>query len=139
MSVTTPDGNVTNTSYSGNTTTVPDQSSNATQTQADALGRVTLVVEYPGSSPHLNLQTWYTYNVLGNLTKVLKCNAGGSGNTCAGQARSFQYDQLGRQTQAINPESGTVNYSYVLAIAKKEMPQTRAGARAAISMMPMTG
>ena len=41
------------------------------------------------------------------------------------RTRSFQYDSLGRLTQAANPESGTINYSYDAAsnLFQKAAPQ----------------
>ncbi|MBX3282033.1 MAG: RHS repeat protein [Acidobacteria bacterium] len=52
------------------------------------------------SSP--NQPTYYSYDVLNNLTTV---NQGV-------QTRNFVYDSLSRLLSATNPESGTINYSY---------------------------
>jgi YD repeat-containing protein len=68
------------------------------------------VIEDYGTS---NLTTNYSYDLLGDLTTVMKCSAGRSGPNCpSGQLRSFTYDGLGRMTQATNPESNTFTYSY---------------------------
>ena len=74
--------------------------------QTDGLGRMTYVYEDPATA---NYETDYTYNVLDDLTGVTQ--KGGSTST-NWRNRSFQYDSLGRLTQAVNPESGTINYSY---------------------------
>jgi|GEM_PF-1012891 len=105
-SVKTPDGNTTTTTYSGNNTDVVDPTNRDTRTATDALGRVTFVFEdFKGSM----LQTQNTYNAAGSLTKVLKCSASGCSS---GQTRTFTYDAMQRLTQAVNPESGTYQYSY---------------------------
>ena len=113
-------------SHLGNTTTVSDASSKATETISDGLGRVTSVIEDPGSSGHLNLTTNYGYDVLGDLTSVYKCSANGCGS---GQSRTFAYDSLARMTQSTNPESGTVTYSYVGSSPQSTL-QSRTDARA---------
>ncbi len=97
--VTTSDGAVAGTSYSGNVTTASDAAGHARQSSGNALGWLTQVVEDPGG---LNYTTMYSYDAMGDLTGVNQ----------SGQTRSFVYDSLGRLTQATNPESGTVSYSY---------------------------
>jgi len=67
---------------------------------------MTYVWEDPANA---NYETDYTYNVLDDLTGVTQ--KGGSTST-SWRNRSFQYDSLARLTQAANPESGTINYSY---------------------------
>ena len=52
-----PDNNNTTTSYSGNCATATDPQSKARKTCADGLGRLTSVLEDPGSSPHLTSTT----------------------------------------------------------------------------------
>jgi len=106
--VTQADGSVITTSFSGNCTTVTDEASHARKSCLDGLGRMTSVWEDPGSSPHLNYETDYTYDVLGNLTNVNQ--KGSSGGTA--RTRTFQYDSLSRLTSAQNPESGTILYNY---------------------------
>jgi YD repeat-containing protein len=82
-------------------------------TTADALGRITKVVEDPGSPVcsasvpqpcHFNYITTYGYDALDDLTGVNQ----------SGQMRTFTYDSLKRLTKAVNPESGTINYAYDL-------------------------
>ncbi|MBV8867310.1 MAG: RHS repeat protein, partial [Acidobacteriaceae bacterium] len=100
--VKTADGAVASTSYSGNVTTVTDQAGNQRSSNTDARGRLTQVVEDPGSSPHLNYVTSYSYDALDDLRTV----------TQSGQSRSFSYDGRGLLLSANNPESGAVTYSY---------------------------
>lgn len=91
-SVTTSDNAVVVTSYSGNQVTVTDQAGKKRSSVTDALGRLTQVIEDPGGS--LAAQTYYTYDVLGNLRKVEQGT----------QSRHFMYDSLSRLTRARNPE-----------------------------------
>jgi RHS repeat-associated protein len=107
--ITEPDGSQINTSYQGSCATVTDEAGNARESCTDALGRITGVWEDPGTSPHLNFETDYTYDALGNLLTVIQKGGATSGSW---RSRSFQYDGLSRLTQAINPESGTISYSY---------------------------
>jgi RHS repeat-associated protein len=100
--VTTADNSVTNTSYAGNQTTVTDPAGIKRQITSDGLGRMTGVIEDPGSSPHLNYSTTYAYDALDNLKTV----------TQSSQTRSFLYDSQSRLTSATNPESGTTAYVY---------------------------
>ena len=65
--------------------------------------RLVGVVEDPGGSPHLNYATTYTFDALDNLKGVNQ----------SGRMRSFAYDSLKRLTSAMNPESGTVTYTYL--------------------------
>jgi RHS repeat-associated protein len=91
-------GNDVCTSYVGNCTTVTDQANTSRTSCTDGLGRMTKVLEDPA---HLNYETDYGYDALGNLTSV---NQGGV-------PRSFVYDSLSRLVSASNPESGTVCYA----------------------------
>ena len=100
---TQPDNSSIGYSYVGNTTTVTDEAGKARKSQMDGLGRLTQVLEDPGSSPHLNYETDYSYDCLSNLTSVVQS---GSRN------RTFVYDSLSRLTSATNPESGQVTYNY---------------------------
>ncbi len=92
----------TTTSYSAATTTVTDQAGKARALTVDGVGRLAQVVEDPGSSPHLAYLTSYAYNALDDLTSV----------TQGSQTRTFAYDSLKRLSQAVNPESGTISYTY---------------------------
>ncbi|MFN8007240.1 MAG: RHS repeat-associated core domain-containing protein [Terriglobia bacterium] len=103
-----PDGSVSSnnitTGYLLNTTTVTDQASKARKSFTDALGRLTQVIEDPGS---LAYSTTYSYDVLDNLTGVSQVQP--SEGT---QNRSFTYNSLSQLLTATNPESGTVSYTY---------------------------
>jgi RHS repeat-associated protein len=99
LTVTTPDGAVVSTSYSGSQVTVTDQAGKQRRSVSDSLGRLTSVVEDPAG---LNYQTTYGYDVLGSLTTVVQGQ----------QTRTFVYDSLKRLTSATNPESGTVSCTY---------------------------
>jgi RHS repeat-associated protein len=114
------DNSAVSTSYYSNCTTVTDEAGEARTSCVDGLGRMTSVLEDPGSSPHLNYETDYTYDALGNLLCVQQ-QGGVTGTGCSSppsmdatspwRVRRFQYDSLSRLTQAANPESGTINYS----------------------------
>ncbi len=113
LTVTTPDTSVVTTTYSGNQVTVADQANgvpnpinsnlprNTTRRSVtDGLGRLTQVIEAPGS---LNYTTDYSYDTLSNLRQV----------TQGAQNRYFLYDSAGRLVRARNPEQD-VNASYNL-------------------------
>lgn len=89
-----PDGSVVTTSYTGNQTTVTDETGNQRKSQVDALGRITNVWEAP-NNPSYNYQTTYTYDALDNLLSVVQN---------ASRARTFTYDSLSRLVCAANPE-----------------------------------
>jgi RHS repeat-associated protein len=107
VSVLQPDGSSQSTTYANNCSTATDEAGNARKSCFDGLGRLTTVWEDPGSAPHLNYETDYLYDALGNLKSVTQIGDG-SGN----RNRSFNYDGLSRITSAQNPESGTITYSY---------------------------
>jgi RHS repeat-associated protein len=117
-SITEQDNSVITTSYSGNCTTVADPAGKSRKSCSDALGRITRVWEDPGTSPHMNYETDYAYDVLNNLTcAVQKGTDTTAFSTCAAapatwRPRSFNYDSLSRLTNATNPESGATSYSY---------------------------
>ncbi len=98
---TSTSGTVT-TSYSSNTTTVTDQVGNARTTTVDGAGRLVGVVEDPGATGHFNYTTSYTYDALDDL----------SGVNQSGLTRTFTYDSLKRLANAVNPESGSISYTY---------------------------
>ena len=119
--VTEQDGSKVTTSYSGSCTTATDEASRARESCSDGLGRMTGVWEDPGSSPHLNYYTAYSYDALSNLTGVIQ-NGSNSANA---RKRSFTYDSLSRLLCVANPEvqsvtcpasapfpTGAITYSY---------------------------
>jgi RHS repeat-associated protein len=115
VSVTTPDGAIVATAYSGDRVLVTDQAGKQRLSRTNALGQLkdvweitaadlaTEAVSFP-SHPEVTAgyRTSYDYNVLDNLKTV----AQGS------QTRNFDYDSLARLKSATNPESGTVTYDY---------------------------
>ncbi|MFZ0867310.1 MAG: RHS repeat-associated core domain-containing protein [Candidatus Sulfotelmatobacter sp.] len=108
-----PDGSAVTTSYSGNCTTVTDEAGKARQSCVDGLGRMTSVVEDPGSPVghrHLDYTTNYAYDALNDLLTVSQ--QGGSTSSANWRPRSFTYDSLSRLVTATNPESGTTTYTY---------------------------
>ena len=99
--------NFVSTSYSGNCTTVTDQTGKSRKSCSDALGRLTQVFEDPAG---LNYETDYAYDALNNLLTVNQ--KGGTTDSSQWRPRTFAYDSLSRLTSATNPESGTTTYSY---------------------------
>jgi RHS repeat-associated protein len=124
--VTEQDGSQVSTNYLNNCTTVADENGNARESCVDGLGRVTGVWEDPGSSQHLDYETDYAYDALGNLLNVTQKGGGSSGWV----TRSFSYDGLSRLTSAFNPESGTIGYTYDgnSNVSSKTSPQVNANA-----------
>jgi RHS repeat-associated protein len=120
--VTHSDGTSVQTAYAGAATQVSDEG-NGTRSaqrvsQADGLGRLTLVCELTGatqlgitSTPAACGQdiaatgflTSYSYDPLGNLLSV---SQGGL------NPRTFTYDSLSRLLVSTNPESGNIWYNY---------------------------
>jgi YD repeat-containing protein len=100
--LTEQDGSQKHSDYLGLTTTLTDEVHNIKQTMSDFVGRVTDVYEPTAPNTNPTLHTNYTYNVFG-LTGVTQYGA---------MARSFNYNY--RLLNATNPETGTVNYGYLL-------------------------
>jgi RHS repeat-associated protein len=96
------------TSYSSNCTTVTDEAGKGRKSCVDALGRLTNIFEDPNG---LNYETDYAYSTLDNLTAVTQKGGSASGNW---RTRSFYYNSLSHLSQAINPETGVINYYYDL-------------------------
>ena len=104
--VTLPDGSISTYAYSGNTTTVTDPGGKWKTYTTDALGNLVQVTE-PNPQGGADHQTYYTYNLLGQLTQVQMPRG------AVTQNRYFNYDlTTGRLTSATNPENGTVSYTY---------------------------
>ena len=106
--VTRQDGSFSTISYAGSCTTAQDEAGKQRKSCSDALGRLTQVFEDPTG---LNYETDYQYDALGNLLRV---DQKGSASTDSTQwrTRTFTYDSLSRLLAAVNPESGTISYSY---------------------------
>jgi RHS repeat-associated protein len=118
-SVTEQDGSAPGTDYSAfPCITVTDETGKSRKSCVNGLGQMTQVFEDPGSSPHLNYETDYQYDALGNLIcSVQKGTDTTAFTSCSAvpstwRPRSFTYDSLSRLTIATNPESGTITYGY---------------------------
>ena len=105
--VTDQDGSIKTTSYTGNCTTVTDETARARKSCVDGLERLTQVFEDPSG---LNYETDYAYDALGNLLTVNQ--KGGSSNSANWHTRTFTYDLSSRLLTAANPENGTIAYAY---------------------------
>jgi RHS repeat-associated protein len=116
--VTTPDQAAVVTHYSGNQTTVYDQTGRARSSITDALGRVSMVIEDPDG---LRYETSYGYDGLDQLTGMQQ----GKPSQGTTQSRTFSYDTLGRLRRASNPESGDTRYEYDLAGNLRERTDAR--------------
>jgi RHS repeat-associated protein len=92
--------------YEGNMVTVTDPAGKWKKYTSDALGNLTQVTELdPGGGS--NHETYYTYNLRGQLTGVSMPRGGTT------QTRTFNYDlTTGRLSSAVNPENGTTSYAY---------------------------
>lgn len=97
--VTQPDGSQLLTSYTGNCTTVTDETGKKRTSCVDGLGRLTGVWEDPSG---LNYETDYVYDPLGDLLSVNQ--KGGSTSSANWRPRTFTYDSLSRIVCAANPE-----------------------------------
>jgi RHS repeat-associated protein len=111
--VTTPDGAVVSTLYSGNRVLVADQTNRKRLSVTDGLGRLREVWEITAADPATEpvsfpgfgdvvagYVTRYDYDTLDDLTGVSQ-RIGASGTM---QTRSFAYDSLRRLKSAMNPE-----------------------------------
>ena len=94
--VTAPNGNQAQTSYTDLTSTVTDPKGSATTTTLDVWGRTTRL--QPPTGPTVS----YQYDVLNRLTDT----------TRAGNVTHIVYDNAGRKTQMSDPDMGTWNYQY---------------------------
>jgi len=88
-----------------------DEAGKKKQTWADAFGN-TIEVDEPDSTGALSLATCYTYDTLGNLSRVDQM--GGSTDSTQWVTRTFIYDELSRLKSATEPESGAITYTYDL-------------------------
>lgn len=91
-------------------TRVTDPAGKIVDRYSDGLGRLKKVVEDPTSSA---FSTLYGYDVFDNLASVTQspsstpqCNDGVT------QCRTFDYTSLGRLRQAVNPETGAIDFTY---------------------------
>lgn len=96
------------TSYTGNCATVTDEVGKSRRSCVDGLDRLKQIFENPNG---LNYETDYAYNTLDGLISVTQKGGSTSGNW---RTRSLYYNSLSRLSQAINPETGVINYYYDL-------------------------
>jgi len=113
------DGTVVTTSYTGRSSDARDGGNGNRNVehvfQSDALGRLTGVCEVTGSTQDgispaacgldysgTGFLTTYSYDPLGNLANVSQ----------GAETRRFVYDMASRLTQASNPETGMITYTY---------------------------
>ncbi len=90
--------------YEGNMVTVTDPAGKWKKYTSDALGNLVQVTE---PNPGGNHETYYSYNLRGQLTGVSMPRGGTT------QTRTFNYDlTTGRLSSAVNPENGTTSYTY---------------------------
>ncbi|MFG3160068.1 polymorphic toxin-type HINT domain-containing protein [Streptomyces sp. NPDC048232] len=88
------------TSYGPNTVHVnpPGNTSPATWTTTDALGRVTEIEQYTDADQSATRSTRYAYDVRGNRSEVIDP---------AGNTWTYKYDVRGRLVEATDPDTGT--------------------------------
>ncbi|MCI0620234.1 MAG: hypothetical protein L0387_00915 [Acidobacteria bacterium] len=99
----TPTSNNTSYTYSGNTVTVTDPAGKQRKYQNDALGRLQIAFEPDVANGNaLTQQTSYAYSPLDLLLTA----------TQGAQTRTYNYDDMGRLTSAVTPESGTTSFQY---------------------------
>lgn len=115
----TASANNVTTTYSGNCTTVTDQTGKKRKTCTDALGRLIQVFE-PDASQNLVNETDYQYDVLNNLLCVHQRGTDATADkSCTDgtvpaswRPRKFTYNSLSQLLTSTNPESGTITYTY---------------------------
>ena len=101
------DGSKVSTDYSQfPCTTVTDEAGKQRKSCVDGLGRIIGVWEDPAGG---NYETDYQYQ--GNLISVVQ-KGNSPSNSANWRPRNFIYDSLSRLTNAYNPESGNISYTY---------------------------
>ncbi|MCC7340221.1 MAG: hypothetical protein IT170_03965, partial [Bryobacterales bacterium] len=107
LSVALPNGSgVTSYEYVKNTVKVADAAGKWKKYETNGLGELVKVTE-PNPAGGADLETLYSYNLLGQMTTATMTRGG------ATQVRSFVYDlATGRLTSETKPETGTASYAY---------------------------
>jgi len=109
-SISEPSGGTKTLSYTPQTSSIlvhdVDEVSNIKDSEIDAFGRTVQVSLFPASG---TVYTYYTYDLLNNLTKVDEAGTGGGND----RIRTFIYDSLSRLLSVTNPESATTCYGTV--------------------------
>lgn len=107
-------------SYSGNTLTVTDPAGKQIQYILDARGRLGSVYEPDiNNGNSLTQNTSYAYTVRDELSQVVQGT----------QSRTYTYDDAGRLTQSLTPESGSVTFLF----NNFDLPTQRTDARGVIT------
>ncbi|HEX5142495.1 MAG TPA: RHS repeat-associated core domain-containing protein, partial [Mycobacterium sp.] len=103
-SIPQPDGDIT-TDYQGpDLTTVTDPDGNKTDTSYDVFGQTTTISQrIPDIDPGHPITTSYDYTDTHKLASI---------TDNAGHVTSYTYDWAGRQTQAVDPDTGTTTTTY---------------------------
>lgn len=99
VKTTLPDGNSIRSNYTGLTVDQWDETGVHWRKTSDLLG-LSQVLELGSASSPLNLETDYSYDNLGKLTKAVQVGAPGESS----RVRQFKYDSLSRLIAACNPE-----------------------------------
>lgn len=102
------DGTTVNGTYTydaeGNPDLFTDGRNYVTDSDYDALHRLSQVAQDPGTSPpHVAATTHYAYDARDQLTQVTDPH---------GLNTNYQFDGLGNQTQLTSPDTGTTTYGY---------------------------
>jgi RHS repeat-associated protein len=110
--LTRPDSNTAQASFSNNCVTLTDEATKQRKSCIDGLGRINASFE-PDSTNALNWETDTTYDVFNNAISITQ--KGGTTDSAQWRTRSSAFDGLSRLTQSTAPESGTTNYFYLTA------------------------
>jgi YD repeat-containing protein len=104
--------------YEGNTVKTTDPAGKWKKFTMNVLGELVQVNE-PNPAGGADYVTTYGYSAMGKLLTVSmpRPNGGGSYN----QTRTFNYDTNGMLTSTVNPETGTVTYTYDSSLLKTEI------------------
>jgi RHS repeat-associated protein len=103
VSVTTPDTQVTSTSYTFLTATTTDPSGHQAQVTKDLDGRTTQTVQFNTTPGGYNAVVAFQYGQFGQVSSITQNN---------GPTWWFTYDLLGRRVKLSDPDSGTTTWTY---------------------------
>jgi RHS repeat-associated protein len=103
VSVTTPDGQATSTSYTFLTATTTDPSGHQTQITKDLDGRTTQTVRFNTTPGGYNAVLTFQYGQFGQVSSITENG---------GPTQWFTYDLLGRRIKLSDPDSQTTTWTY---------------------------
>jgi YD repeat-containing protein len=112
-------------SVTGTWVDATDENGNHWQRTSDSFGRLTEVMEPNGSSQSPSMETDYSYDPLNNLLSAMQHGQGGDSS----RPRSFANNSLSQLVSSVNPESGSIGYTYDL----NGNLQTRTDARGVVT------